>query len=1295
MRRRVLLTFALIFTALSGLAQSVTVLRNATIVPEPGQRIERADILIRDGVIVDIGPNLTAPSVAKEFDCKGLTVYAGFVHPALAVSVDELGAAIEKDRENDSLPNDLWNRRDNLLTRYSLASFSAQEVSTLRSFAEAGYGVAHVYDRRGVVGPRSALLSLASGSLSGGAILTKDVAVPISLSRGGFGFGAYPGSLMGRIAFVRQALTDIGWHDRVLRRYEANPSGLPRPARDLDYEAATPLLRGDQFALFDNLDKDNALRSLSLVRSFGLKPILVFDSGAGWIADTLAQMRGLVALSGRVPSKPRLDDEDDRNDYSAVVTYFNEVQAGAELERKGIRFAYAPSSSGSALEGIRTYVAAGLSRDAALASMTTVPASALGVERQVGKVAKGYLANLVVVEGDLFAPSGRVVLTIHEGKPSANELPKRRDSAELKPATPMKLMPPDYSVFPRPAETKPAFRLFKNATVWTMSSAGILTGADVLIRDGKIVAVGKNLQAPAGCEVVDATGLHISPGILDAHSHTAITGGVNEGSNLVTIECRIQDVINPDDVNIYRQLAGGTVGALMLHGSANPIGGQSITVKWRWGQPAEKFPIEGAPPGVKFALGQNPIREDEGRRRGEEPAPATDRPRTRMGVMDTIRKAFDDALDYRAQWDAYRKGLTKVEPRKNLQLEAILEVLDGKRKIHSHGYRSDELLALLRLAEQYGIRVATLQHVLEGYKIADEMAKHGVGGSTFADWWGYKLEAYDAIPENAAMMWERGVVTSVNSDSNDQARRLNFEAAKSIRYGGVSPEVALSFVTIQPAKQLGIDRWTGSIEPGKDADIVLWSAPPTSVFARCLQTYVDGVKLFDVEHDRAERERRLKVLEEAKKLLSEEPAESDGSAKTEDDGAEPPTALPLPAIKGQPGNSRYPRKPVVIAGATIHPMTGAPFTGDVLIGPDGRIAAVGKVQRPKDAAVVNGSGKHLYPGMIDPNTTLGLTEIGQVPVSDDTSERGDFNARLQAAIAINPTSETIGVARAAGILTAVSAPTGGTVSGQAALISLDGFTWEDLVYTPSFALVLNVGASERALEQMDEWIRDAREYRKQRQAAAAGQIPPVDVNEDLEAVEAVADGKMPLIVSVSTPSIVEKVINWCTERKISFVLVGGPELVEVADLLAKTQTPVAISGTTGVPSGEDPYDYDYTAPAKLRAAGVKFCFTTRDAHNVRYLRDLAGFAAAWGMDPLEAERAVTLYPAEILGLGDRLGSIEVGKEGTLILMDGPILETGSKVERAWIQGRELQLVNRQTILRDLYRSRPRLANGGK
>jgi len=1295
MYRRTLLSFALLFTALGSFAQSITVLRNATIVPEPGQRIERADILIRNGVIAEIGQNLSAPPVAKEFDCSGLTVYAGFVHPGVSVSVDALGAAIEKDRENAALPNDLWNRRDNLLTRYSLASFTAPEIAALRSLAESGYAVAHVYDRRGVVGPRSVVLSLASGSLSGSSLLAKDVAVPISLSRGGFGFGAYPGSLMGRIAFVRQALTDVGWHDRVLRRYQANPTGLPRPARDLDYEAAAPLLRGEQFALFDGLDKENALRSLALARSFGLKPILVFDSGAGWISDALAATRGWVALSGRIPSKPRLDDADESNDYSSVVRFFNEVQAGAELERKGIRFAYAPSTAGSALEGIRTYVAAGLSRDAALASMTTVPAAALGVDRQVGKVAKGYLANLVVVEGDLFAPSGRIVLTVQEGKASRDELPKRRAPEELNPVTPMKLMPPDYSVFPRPAETKPAFRLFKNATVWTMSSAGTLAGADVLIRDGKIVAVGRNLSAPAGCEVVNATGLHISPGVIDAHSHTAIAGGVNEGSNLVTIECRIQDVIVPDDVNIYRQLAGGTIGALMLHGSANPIGGQSIIVKWRWGQPAEKFPIEGAPPGVKFALGQNPIREDESRPRGQD-APPTDRPRTRMGVMDIIRQTFDEALDYRAQWEAYRKGLTSVEPKKNLQLEAILEVLDGKRKIHSHGYRSDELLALLRLAEQYGIRVATLQHVLEGYKIADEMAKHGVGGSTFADWWGYKLEAYDAIPENAAILWERGVVTSINSDSNDQARRLNFEAAKSIRYGGVSPEVALSFVTIQPAKQLGIDRWTGSIEPGKDADIVVWSAPPTSVFARCLQTYVDGVKLFDIQHDLAERERRKSVLEEAKRLLEEDSSPRDhgsaGPAAVEGSGV---AALPLRAITEQPGNVRYPRKPIVIAGATIHPMTGSPFVGDVLIGADGRIAAIGKVQKPRDAVVVNAAGKHLYPGMIDPSTTLGLTEIGQVPVSDDTSERGDFNARLQAAIAINPTSETIGVARAAGILTAVVAPTGGTVSGQAALISLDGFTWEDLVYTPAFGLVLNVGGSERALQQMDERIQQARDYRKQRDAAAAGQAPPVDVNEDLEVVEAVAEGRLPLIVTVSTPTVVEKVISWCAERKIPFLLVGGPDLVQVADLLAKTGTPVAISGTTGVPSGEDPYDSDYTVPAKLKAAGVRFCFTTRDAHNVRYLRDLAGFAAAWGMDPLEAERAVTLYPAQLLGLGDRLGSIEVGKEGTLILLDGSLLETGSKVERAWIRGREIELVNRQTILRDLYRARPRVSGGAR
>lgn len=1288
MRVWALLCFALLLSALTAAGQEIIVLRNATVVPEPGVRLEGTDVLIRGGVIAEVGRDLAAPSVAKEFDCSGLTVYAGFVHPALSVTVESLSQRLQ-EVQGQPTPGDVWNRRDNLLTRFGLADFRADELPALSNLAEKGYGVAHLFDERGVLGPRACVVSTAQGALNPSAILAADTGVPVSLSGGGFGFGrGYPGSLMGRIAFARQALTDVAWHDRLLRGYEAKPTGKPRPGRDPDLEAARDLVRAETFAIFDRLDDQMALRALALSNAHGLRPLLVFASGAGRVSDALSLRRGVVALSDRLPSRPRLEEDNSRNSLSSVVNYFNDIQAGAELDRAGVPFVYAPSSTSSPLDGIRTYVAAGLNPDTALAAMTTRPAAMLGLTRQVGKVEKGFLANLVVVEGDLFSRDAKIMLSVVEGKPLSDKLPEKRDPASIKRVERMRLMPPDYSPYPRPAETSPAFRMYRNATIWTMSSAGVLTNADIIIRNGKILAVGKGLQPPAGCEVIDATGLHISPGIIDCHSHTAITGGVNEGSNLVTIECRIEDVINAQDVNIYRQLAGGTIGALMLHGSANPIGGQSITVKWRWGKRAEEFPIKGAPPGVKFALGQNPVREDQpgGRQQEEQP---TERPRTRMGVMDAIRRAFDQALDYRKQWEDFRAGRTSAEPRKNLQLEAILEILDGKRKIHSHGYRADELLALLRLAEEYGVRVATLQHVLEGYKIADEMARHGVGGSTFADWWGYKLEAYDAIPDNAALMSQRGVVVSVNSDSNDQARRLNFEAAKSIRYGGVSPETALSFVTIGPAKQLGIDRWTGSLEPGKDADMVVWSAAPTSIFAICRETYVDGVKLFDFRHDREERARQEQILNEARRLLAEgEDAPDDGAGPESLEPPAVPTSKPMPTVSSLPGNAKYSRKPVVIRGATIHSMVSQPMVGDVLIGADGRIEAVGSVSPPRGAEIIDARGKHLYPGMIDPATTLGLTEIGQVPVSDDTSERGDFNARLAAGIAINPDSETIGVARAAGILTAVAMPTGGTISGLAALLSLDGYTWEDLSYTNSFALVVNVGGSDRVLQQIDRWFDDARAYVERKAAAERGETAAVPTDRNLEVIHAALSGEIPLLVTVRTPSVVEPVIKWAADRGLSILLVGGPELVEVADLLAKTRTPVAISGTTGVPSGDAPYDDDFTVPARLREAGVKFCFTTRDAHNVRWLRDLAGFAAAWGLSPEDAERAVTLWPAELLGLGTRLGAITPGRDGTLILLDGPLLETGSRVERAWILGRPVDLQNRQTILRDRYSSRP-------
>ena len=405
--------------------------------------------------------------------------------------------------------------------------------------------------------------------------------------------------------------------------------------------------------------------------------------------------------------------------------------------------------------------------------------------------------------------------------------------------------------------------LIRNATVLT-ASHGTLTGTDVLIRGGKIAAVGQNIKAPEGARVVDATGKFVLPGIIDAHSHSMMDGSVNECTKSVTSMARTQDILNPTAVNIYRELAGGTTAALLLHGSCNSIGGLSTTVKLKWGHPAADFPVPGAMPGIKFALGENPKRSN-----FNVPGLQARYPATRMGVEETIRDAFARARDYKHSWDDYRAGVARGEknlipPRKDLELEPLVEVLEGKRFVHSHSYRADEILMLIGVADEFGFKVRTFQHVLEGYKVATEIARHGAMASTFADFWGYKMEAYDAIPYNAAIMMRHGIVVSLNSDSDERARRLNIEAAKMVRYGGVTEEEALKMVTLNPAIQLGIDKRTGSIDVGKDADVVVWSAHPLSVYAHPDMTFVDGELLFDRQTDitrRPQLEAERKALE--------------------------------------------------------------------------------------------------------------------------------------------------------------------------------------------------------------------------------------------------------------------------------------------------------------------------------------------------------------------------------------------------------------------------------------------------
>lgn len=402
--------------------------------------------------------------------------------------------------------------------------------------------------------------------------------------------------------------------------------------------------------------------------------------------------------------------------------------------------------------------------------------------------------------------------------------------------------------------------LIKNATVLT-AARGTLTGTDILIRDGKIARIGKGLSGGSGAKVIDATGKFVTPGIIDAHSHSMLSA-INEGSLAVTSMTRTRDMLDPTDITIYRALAGGVTSALLLHGSANPIGGQSTTVKFKWGHPVEDYPIADAPLGIKFALGENVKRSSF----NPQPGQSFRYPRTRMGTMEVIRDAFRRARDYKQAWDDYRGKKTKVPPRVDEELQPLVEILEGKRLVHCHGYRSDEHLNILRIAEEFGFRVGTLQHGLEAYKIAPEIAKHGAGVSIFTDSWSYKIEAYDAIPYNAYILWKNGVNVSINSDSDERMRRLNLDAAKVMKYGGVPEEDALKMITLNPAKQLGIDKRTGSIEQGKDGDIVIWSDHPFSPYSHPEITMIEGVVYFDRSLDIAKRGDLAKEREALEKL---------------------------------------------------------------------------------------------------------------------------------------------------------------------------------------------------------------------------------------------------------------------------------------------------------------------------------------------------------------------------------------------------------------------------------------------
>ena len=427
------------------------------------------------------------------------------------------------------------------------------------------------------------------------------------------------------------------------------------------------------------------------------------------------------------------------------------------------------------------------------------------------------------------------------------------------------------------APPDPGSVLIKNVTLWTSAADGVLENAALLIADGKIKSIIESGGAfPAADTTIDGSGMHLTPGIIDCHSHMASDSGINESGQAITAEVRIGDMIDCDDITIYRQLAGGVTTANILHGSANPIGGQNQVIKLRWGALDEDMKFKDAPQGIKFALGENV-------KQSNWENPTNRYPQTRMGVEQLFDNAFEEAKLYRAKQMAYSESGTGVPPRVNLELEAIAEIVEGKRWIHCHSYRQDEILSLIRLLDRHKIQIGTFQHILEGYKVADEMVEHGAMGSAFSDWWAYKYEVKDAIPHAGALMHSRGVVMSFNSDDAELARHLNQEAAKAVRYGGLSFTEALNFVTINPAKQLRIEDRVGSIEVGKDADLVLWNNHPLSNMAIAEQTWIDGRKYYDRKEDAERHQEFVKLKQQLvqKVLRSGEEMESGGAESTD------------------------------------------------------------------------------------------------------------------------------------------------------------------------------------------------------------------------------------------------------------------------------------------------------------------------------------------------------------------------------------------------------------------------------
>ena len=910
---------------------------NATIYVTPTQIIKKGTLLIKDGKVLNIGTAVSIPSDAETINLEGKYVYPSFIDIYSSFGIEKpksvrssRNSPPQYDAERTGYYwNDHIRPETNPITKFRFDNKKAEEL------IKAGFGVVNTHLQDGIVRGNGLLVALSPNLSDGYRMLDSKSAQYLSFTKSAKSKQAYPNSLMGSMALLRQVYFDADWYSKGIAKN-----------KDLSLEALNN--NKNLVQIFEAGSKQNAIRADKIGDQFGIQYTIV---GGGDEYENIKEIKEtnaafIIPINFRKAYDVSNPNFASQIDVSDMRKWNQEPSNLSVLHKNGIPFSITTHKLKSVSDfskNLQRAIKFGLDKTAALEALTTIPASILGKSTEIGTLQKGSYANFLVTSGELFdskttiyenwvqgsknvvndmnikdingnytlsyndknyhlSITGKdrkltssikedstkikskisytdnwVNITINNTQDSSkftrlvsritdnsNDLTgnatdgignefkwsaikkasddKKEKKKKVKKTPTLSLMPVTFPNIGFGFNERPKQEtiLFKNVTVWTSEDAGVLYNTDVLLKNGKIAKIGKNIRA-GNATIIDGEGKHLTAGIIDEHTHIAAVA-VNEAGHNSSAEVTIEDVINPDDIKIYRNLAGGVTTVQILHGSANPIGGRSAIIKLKWGASANEMLYNNSPKFIKFALGENVKQSNWGSNN-------TIRfPQTRMGVEQVYIDYFQRAKEY----DDFKK--TGKPYRKDVELETLAEIINSERFISCHSYVQSEINMLMKVADQFNFTINTFTHILEGYKVADKMKQHGAGASTFSDWWAYKYEVIDAIPYNAAILHNEGITVAINSDDAEMSRRLNQEAAKTIKYGGVSEEEAWKFVTINPAKLLHIDDKVGSIKVGKDADVVLWSDHPMSIYSKAEKTIINGIVYFDIEKDLELRE---------------------------------------------------------------------------------------------------------------------------------------------------------------------------------------------------------------------------------------------------------------------------------------------------------------------------------------------------------------------------------------------------------------------------------------------------------